>query len=166
MRPPAQIRPWLNETELAAWVQDAEDRARYQRRLAIWLAHGGRFHAREIAEMLLVSKQAVWLWISEYNAQGPAGLRRSGRGGRRWSYLQLAKERSFLKTLEARALKGEVLTVKQLLPELRKLAGRPVSLGFAYDLLRRHSWRKISPRPRHPKSDPAAQAEFKKNFPR
>jgi transposase len=31
-----------------------------------------------------------------------------------------------------------------------------------YRLLERHGWRKVMPRPRHPKADVAAQAAFKK----
>jgi winged helix-turn-helix protein len=33
-----------------------------------------------------------------------------------------------------------------------------------YRLLRRHGWRKVQPRPRHPKADIAAQEVFKKTW--
>ncbi len=38
------------------------------RRLAIWVTHAGRFLAREVAELLAVSTQAIWKWVGEYNA--------------------------------------------------------------------------------------------------
>ena len=44
--------------------------------------------------------------------------------------------------------------------------GRPVALASAYNLLRRHGWRKLVPDKRHPKSDPVAQEDWKKNFAR
>ena len=47
-----------------------------------------------------------------------------------------------------------------------KKLGTEVSKDYAYDLLHRHGWRKIEPRPRHPKSDSETQEEFKKNFQR
>ena len=63
------------------------------------------FPAHQIAEWLYVSKQAVWLWIGQYNCQGPEGLERQGRGGRRWAYLSLEEEETFLR-LFSRASKS------------------------------------------------------------
>jgi transposase len=166
MKPPAQIKPWLTVEELAVWVQEAPGREAYQKRLAIWLTQTGPFHAQQVADMLQVSKQAVWLWVGQYNKNGPEGIKRKGRGGRRWSYLSWAQEQALLSSLEERATRGEVLTAKQILPEVESTAGREVSLGYVYRLLHRHKWRKLGPRPRHVKADRNAQEEFKKNSPR
>jgi len=163
MRRPAQIKPWMLAEEMVVWVQEAPNRAAYQRRLAVWLTWVGPFHAAEVARMLCVSKQAVWLWISQYNRNGPEGLERRGRGGRRWSYLRWPQEQAVLESLTERARQGEILTAKQLWAEIQEAAGREVSLGYVYRLLRRHNWRKVGPRPRHVKADPAAQEAFKKN---
>ena len=165
MKPPARIKPWLSPEELAVWVREAPDLKSYQRRLAIWLTQFGPFHARQVAEMLQVSKQAVWLWVGQYNKHGPGGLERRGRGGRRWSYLSWEQERELLRSLEERAAQGEILTAKQILPQVEKAAGKKVSLGYVYRLLHRHRWRKLGPRPRHVKADGEAQEEFKKNSP-
>ena len=43
---------------------------------------------------------------------------------------------------------------------------KAVARSTVYRLLERHGWRKIVPRPRHPKADVAAQAAFKKTAPR
>lgn len=43
--------------------------------------------------------------------------------------------------------------------------GREVDDSTIYRLLHRHGWRKLMPRPRHPKADPQIQEQFKKNFP-
>ena len=43
------------------------------------------------------------------------------------------------------------------------MLGRTVSDDYIYDLLHRQGWGKVAPRPRHPKSEPEAQEEFKKN---
>ena len=113
--------------------------------------------------MLGVSKQAVWLWVSQYNKDGLEGLVRQGRGGRRWSLLSWPREEALLKSFEKKALGGELITVKQMLPKICQAAGEEVSLAYVYRLLRRHQWRKLGPRPRHVKADPQAQEEFKKN---
>lgn len=163
MRRPASIRSWLSTEDLQSWVREAEQREEYQKRLAVWLTHIGPFPAHQVATLLGVSKQAVWLWVSQYNRQGPEGLQRRGRGGRRWAYLSLAVEQAFLASLEERARQGRVLTAKQIHGELCKSLGKPVSLGYLYRLLHRHGWRKLGPRPRHVKADPQKQEEFKKN---
>ncbi len=165
MRRPARIEPWLSTDEVLAWLRDARDRDAYQKRLAIWLTVVGPFHAHEVARMLGVSTQAVWLWIGQYNKQGPGGLARAGRGGRRWAYLSHAEEEALLQSFAERAQRGEVMTAKQLVPEVRKAVSKEVSLGYVYKLLGRHGWRKLGPRPRHVKAAPEAQEAFKKNFP-
>jgi transposase len=161
MRPPSRLSPWFTPDELVAWLQEAPDKASYQRRLAIWLTHLGPFPAGEVAAMLGISKQAVWKWVSAYNRQGPGGLDREGRGGRRWGLLSEEEERALLARFAARAKSGDIVSAKQLLPEVCEAVGREVSLAYVYKLLHRQQWRKLAPRPRHVKQDPAAQAAFK-----
>jgi transposase len=165
MRRAAQIKPWLSEGELLAWLRDSPDRASYQRRLTLWLTWTKALHAEEVAQMLGVSKQAIWLWIGQYNKEGPEGLQRQGRGGRRWSLLELKEEQRVLERWAKRAQQGEVITARQLLPEVQKAVGQKVSLAYIYKLLKRHGWRKLGPRPRHVKASRETQEGFKKNFP-
>ena len=80
MRPPARIEPWLSTEALQVWVREAPDKGAYQRRLAIWLTDVCRLPAHRVAESLCVSKQAVWLWIAQYNQQGPEGSTSRGAG--------------------------------------------------------------------------------------
>ena len=166
MKTPARISDWLSEEELAAWIEDAPDKAAYQKRLSIWLTHVGPFHAQKVAGLLRVSKQAVWLWVGQYNREGPGGLSRQGRGGRRWAFLTWEEEAALLAKIEQRAMKGEVLTAKGVWTEVAKAVGREVSLDYVYRLLHRHEWRKLMPRPQHAKADPERQAAFKKNSPK
>jgi len=161
----ARLRAWLSTEELLNWLREAPDRESYQKRLAIWLTHIGPFHAHEVANMLGVSKQAVWLWIGQYNKQGPSGLERYGRGGRRWSYLSLKEEEEILKPFREKALLGEVVTATSIWPEISKAIGQEVSLAYVYRMLHRQGWRKLGPRPRHIKSDKQVQEDFKKNYP-
>jgi transposase len=165
MRPPARIEPWLSTQALQVWVREAPDKGAYQRRLAIWLTAVCRLPAHRVAESLCVSKQAVWLWIAQYNQQGPEGLRRAGRGGRRWAWLAWEQEEQFLAKWQPAAARGQILTVPQLRVEVEKRLARRVSLAYIYRLLHRHGWRKLGPRPRHPKAQPAVQERFKKNSP-
>lgn len=166
MRKPSSLTPWFTTDQLMAWIQDAPDKAAYQRRLAIWLTHAGPFPAHRVAELLVVSTQAVWKWVGEYNALGPSGLDRKGRGGRRWGLMTLEQERAFLAQHLVQAEAGDLLTAKQLHPALCKALGQDVSIDYVYKLLHRHEWRKLTPRPHHAKQDAAVAAAFKKNSPK
>lgn len=161
MRPPAQIMPWLTEEELAIWVREAPSKDAYQKRLAIWFTHLGH-SAAEVADLLQVSRPGVWLWVGQFNREGPGGLFRKGRGGRRWSFLSWEDEEGLLHSWEARALRGEILTAPQLVGEVEKAVGKSVSVDYVYRLLHRHQWRKLGPRPRHVKADREPQADLKK----
>ena len=164
MRRPAGLKPWVSEMELLEWLRGAATAGEHQKRMVVWLTHFGRWPGHRIAEMVGVSVQAVWKWVGQYNLQGPAGLCRCGRGGRRWSYLTEEQEKVLLHSLETRAAQGDIITAKQVFPLVREAAGREVSLGYVYSLLRRHGWRKLGPRPHHVKGDPEVRDEFKKNF--
>jgi transposase len=157
----AQIKPWLSGTDLGQWTRAAKQADELRRRLSVWLTFLG-YAAREVADWLQVSKQAVWLWVGQYNRYGPAGLERQGRGGRRWGLLSLAKEAELLRGWEDRAQQGEVLTAKQFRPWLAQATGRAVSLAYVYGLLHRRRWRKLGPRPRHLKASVRKQEAFEK----
>ena len=83
------------------------------------LAHPqGTFHAHRVSDLLQVSKQAVWLWIKQYNQGGPDSLDRKGRGGRRRAYLSLDQERMLVERLQQQVAKGQARKAKELLPEV------------------------------------------------
>jgi transposase len=162
MMKPAQIEPWLTTEEMLVWVREAPTKNSYQHRLAVWMTHGGKLHAQQVANFLAVSVPSVWRWISQYNKQGPQGIEGPGSGGRRWGFVSLAEEQSILQSFRARAVKGELVNVKKMHQEICKQIGREVSIAYVYRLLYRHGWRKIGPRPRHPQANPEEQVAFKK----
>jgi transposase len=161
MRRPAQIKAWLSEMDLGQWTREAQGAEELRRRLSVWLTFLG-YAAHQVADWLQVSKQAVWLWVGQYNRQGPGALERAGRGGRRWGFLSLEQEAHLLGDWEQRAQRGQVLTAKALRPGLAQAAGRAVSMAYVYRVLKRHRWRKLGPRPRHVKASVRQQEAFKK----
>jgi transposase len=64
-----------------------------------------------------------------------------------------------------RAVGGGMLKVAEIQRAYEQQVGKPVAASTIYRLLDRHGWRKLVPRPRHPKADVAAQAAFKKTAP-
>jgi hypothetical protein len=84
-------------------------------------------------------------------------------GGRKRENMTLQEEREFLAPFFEQAAIGGILVVGQVKAALDKRLGREVALASAYNLLHRHNWRRLAPDKRHPKSDPLAQEEWKKN---
>jgi transposase len=116
-----------------------------------------------VAKALQVSTAAVQQWVHLYNHDGVEGIALKGRGGRRRAYLTLEEEAALLEGLRARAGEGLLITAKAVRSQAQLHLGHPVSEDYAYDVLHRHGWRKVAPRPAHPESDPETQEAFKKN---
>ena len=87
-------------------------------------------------------------------------------GGRRRACMSIEQEREFLAPWTKQADAGGVLVVSPLRAALAQQLGHPVAASVVYRLLARHGWRKVAPDTRHPRSDPLAQEEWKKNSPK
>ena len=87
-------------------------------------------------------------------------------GGRRHSWMTFEQEQEFLAPWLKSALAGSLVVVAPVRAALAQRVGHPIKASVVYRLLARHGWRKVAPATRHPKSSPAAQQEWKKNFPR
>ena len=76
------------------------------------------------------------------------------------------EEAAFLAPFFEQAKHGGILVAAPVKAAYEKALGRKVPDSTVYRLLARHGWRKIAPRPRHPKGDPQAQEAWKKNSPK
>ena len=155
----------MDRDDLERWVHDAPTKEIYRRRLAIWWTACGR-HAADVANLLQTSARTVRSWIHQFNADGPTALDAENLGGRRWAHLSETEERAVLAALRPRARAGRLVTIHEVRAVVEARTQRAVSDQSLYDLLHRHEWRKVVPRPRHVRADPDAQEAFKKIFPR
>jgi transposase len=87
---------------------------------------------------------------------------RPGRGGRRHALLSVEQTRRLLARHTAAASAGEVVEAGAFKRDYEALVGHKVAASSVYRLLAKAGWRKIVPRPSHPKQSPEAQAAFKK----
>jgi transposase len=133
-----RIKEWLSPEAMADWLRAASDKAGYQRRLAIHLTQNSRLHAEQVAEMLGVSKQAVWLWLGQYNRRGPAGLERVGRGGRRQALFTPIEEAEIVRKWASAAQDDAPSALKELRRQVELRLQRSVSAAYVYRLLARH----------------------------
>ena len=67
------------------------------------------------------------------------------------------QEREVLERYEAKADAGQELTAEDIRGGLEEAIGRETTQDYVYRVLRRHGWRKVKPRPKHPKA--ASQEE-------
>ena len=87
-------------------------------------------------------------------------------GGRRRALLSGEEEETLLAPWVEPARQAGVLVVSPLRAALAERLGRKIAPSVVYRLLARHGWRKVAPDTRHPRCDPAAQAEWKKDSPK
>jgi transposase len=120
--------------------------------------------AEEIARDTGVSVTTVRRVISTYNRLGLAAIETPGKGGRRHEYMSVEQERSFLQPFFARVAQGEIATAEEIQRAFEAEVKHEVHISSIYRLLDRHGWRKLVPRPRHPKANPEEQAAFKKTL--
>lgn len=151
--------------ELKERMTASKSRQQFQRWQVIYILALMRIPASQVAAIVGVTTGTVYQWANLYRNKGPKALELTGRGGRRGGLLTLAEEESLLAGLYEKASKGLVITARAVRLLVEKKLGRNVSKDYSYDLLQRHGWRKIAPRPYHPKGNPEAQEEFKKNCP-
>ena len=65
--------------------------------------------------------------------------------------LSIDEEKKLLSYFEEKANKGQLITVKEIEQEYIKLIGHSIGTGQIYKVLKRHNWRKVMPRSKHPK---------------
>ena len=120
-----------------------------------------------IANMLGTSAATVQRIVRLYNTRGADFDKGLQWGGRRQanSFMSLQQEARMMKQLQSKALKGAILTFRDIKEAVEKKLDGAVSDDYIWDLFKRHGWSKKAPRPKHPAQKLQAQEQFKKNFP-
>jgi transposase len=116
----------------------------------------------QIAELTGVSLSTINRAHMAYDNGGVNALKPKPSGGRIRENMTLQEEKAFLKQFAKAAGAGELLNIHDLKAAYEKAIGHPTSKSTIYNLLTRHDWRKLMPRPFHPDRDLAAQKDFKK----
>jgi transposase len=140
------------------WKGHAEQRQRIQ---MVLLRESGMTQP-VIAEAMGVSLSTVNRAHMAYDHGGLKALRRKPSGGRKRENMTLAEEKALLTRFANAAGAGELLNIHDLKAAYENAIGHATSNSTVYNLLARHGWRKLMPRPFHPKRDIAAQNAFKK----
>jgi transposase len=119
--------------------------------------------AAQIATALGWQASSVRHVQADYLRHGEAALASKPKGGRHRQNLTIEQEKELLLPFLPQAEAGGVLVVAPVQAAYEQMMGRPVHHSVVYRALHRQGWRKIVPRPKHPKDDAAVQEEFKKS---
>lgn len=150
-----QIKEQMNATK---------DPKQLRRWLIVYTALLQPRKAEEIASSVGVSKSLVHKVISRYNKDGIPSIQIKASGGRYHEYLTIEEEKQFLAPFFELAEKGALVTTATMLLAYQERVGHAVHEATIYRLLERHGWRKVQPRPRHPKAKKQEQETFKKKL--
>jgi transposase len=102
---------------------------------------------------------------AEYFRHGEAVLPDKPKGGRHHANLTRPQEQKLLAPFLAQAEAGGVLVIAPVQAAYEQAVGRPVHSSVVYRALHRQGWRKIMPRPKHPKASEEVREAFKKSCP-
>ena len=163
MRPQRPIDENAKES-LRALLRKSKTKADFKRIQCIWLRATFAMNSDEVALAVGFSPATVKKLWSQYFSGGEESLIGQGRGGRRRANLSLEEEENFLFHFFEKAKSGEILVVNEVKAAYEEIIGHSVPKSTVYRVLARHGWRKIAPRPRHPKFDPEKLEAFKKTL--
>lgn len=119
--------------------------------------------AEYLSDITGYSKANVYAIVQQFNNSIDPDVTTKPKGGRRRELMSIEQESELMKSLESKALKGEILSGKDVQKIVEKKINKPVSDDYIWDLFKRNGWTKHSPRPHHPNIDIEKQEEFKKN---
>jgi len=133
-----------------------------RRFLCVWLRAEQGLPAAEIARAVGFHEVTVRTVQRDFIARGGGAIRGGKRGGRRRQLMAVGEEAEFLKGFLEAAADASLPAAREIGSALEKRLGRRVHASTVYRMLRRHGWRKLVPRPRHPKQSEEAVGAFKK----
>jgi transposase len=143
-------------------LKQARTIAEFQRIQCVLMRATTDCSASQIAQVLGWATATVHITHSRWAREGEALFELKGKGGRRSHNLTEAEEVEVLAPFVEQATAGNVLKATDIQAAYEARVGRAVPNSTIYRLLKRHGWRKLTPRPRHPKADITARGAFKK----
>ena len=118
----------------------------------------------EIAYKLGWNRQSISRMIKRFKQDGlEAYVKNNYKGNHR--NLSEAEEKAALDEVASLAAQGHLVGVGEIRAALEKRLGRESRTGYVYDVIHRHNWRQVMPRPKHPKAaSPEEQETAKKEI--
>ena len=147
------------KTALLRWKKVPE---KQRERMKMVLLRESGLTQPEIAAAMGSSLSTVNRAHMAYDEGGIKALKPKPNPARKHENMTLAEETIFLDRFAKDAGAGQMLNIHEIKAAYEKAIGHETSNSTIYALLDRHGWRKLMPRPFHPKRNIAAQKAFKK----
>ncbi len=122
--------------------------ATYNRMLAVALRGEGMTN-KQVAEVTQYHEKRVSQLVSLFKNEGIEALQDSRKGGNN-RLLSVEQEEEFLEQYKERAESGQIITVAEMKVAYDELTGIESSIPTIYLMMKRHGWRKVMPRSKHP----------------
>ena len=133
------------------------------RRLRILMLRYEGHKVSEIAEMTGMRIGSISQLSQRYREQGLEEFVRNKYTSHRRA-LSEEKEKEILSRFDKAAEAGQEVTAQDIKAAFDEVRGKDTGRGYIYMLLKRHGWRKVTPRPRHPKAADEEACEASKKL--
>ncbi len=136
------------------------------RRLSVLILRYEGHTQKEIAGMLRINRVTVSNICRRYHEQGLKEFVRCKYTSHNQA-LTYEQEKEILKRFEEAANAGQVITAQDIKRAFDEVRGKDTGNVYIYNVLKRHNWRKVMPRAKHPKaaSEEACEASKKLKTP-
>jgi len=148
--------------ELEAFRKEKWPGDEFRRYLCVWLRAESGMKPCEIARAVGWHTTTVRTTQQDFIKHGVDALVERRRGGRNRELMTPEEEKLFLDGFAEQAGAGSILVVTAVHVALESQLGRKIAQSTTYRILKRNGWRKVVPRPFHPKRNPEAAEAFKK----
>lgn len=141
--------------------ENKDKRAEFRLHALQLRAEGKR--SKEIAKAVGISAPYVSQLAAKYFAGGIEAIAENHYGGNRRN-MSVEEEAQILQPFYERAEKGEIIEISEIKQAYQEKVDHKVSDTQIYYVLKRHGWRKIMPRSRHPKKATSEAIEASKKL--
>jgi transposase len=149
-------------TEVEALMKKTTD-AKLSKKLEVLQLRMEGYKNAEIAKITKYSKSRVSALVCIYANNGISYFEKEQRTGGNRRNITVSEETAFLETYKKQAEQGQVIEVGEIKAAYEEKVGHTIGGSQIYYVLKRHKWRKVMPRSKHPNkaSDEVIEASKK-----
>jgi transposase len=156
---------WKEEIEELEQARKKNKNKNVERRLKALLLHGKGEEHQKIADQTEYSVTYISELVTKYIKKGiTAIIGNNYRGNRR--NMSIEEEKILLESFKKQAEEGRMVETSDIERAYEKAIGRSLekSRGQIYRVLKRHGWRKVMPRSKHPNKASDEEIEASKKL--
>lgn len=119
------------------------------RRIKAVLLRSQGVKSADIAVETKYKKKYISELVAKYFKGGISAIAENHNGGNRRN-ISYEEEKELLESFEERAKSGQIIEITEIKQAYESKVGHSIGGGQMYRVLKRHKWRKIMPRSKHP----------------